>query len=674
MATFTVTNLNDSGAGSLRQAIIDANTLAGADTIQFQSTLAGTITLTSGELAITDSLTINGLGSSNLTVSGNNSSRIFNIDDGSGATFIDVTLSGMTLTGGNAVDGGAIFDDGEKLTITDAVITGNTASANGGGVFTSYYDGLLTIQNTIISGNTAAAGGGIFSDDGDFNIQSSKISGNTATTGNGGGIFIDDTEGDFLDPSVIENSIITGNSAGSDGGGIYFDDTDTPIEIRNSTISGNTAGDDGAGAYIRGADYSITFENSEISGNTATGVGGGIYLYGSSTASVILQQSVVANNTDGGGSNDLVRINGTINATDSLIEAPEGAINGTNTNNTTGVNPNTVTLAVAPASTTEDGVAIVYTFTRTGPTTSALTVNFEVGGAATFGNDYTQSGAASFSATTGTVTFAVGSNTATVTLTPILDAVAESPEAITLTLVNGLYVKGTTDAVESSISDAVPITTGVAPADINFAGGRQGETINGTPGRDTLNGTGRNDILRGRGNADLLRGKGGKDRMFGGAGNDRMLGQGGNDRMLGQGGNDRMLGQGGRDELNGGAGSDRLIGGAGGDILIGGAGNDTLTGGGGRDLYVFNSVNNATDTIIGFNVAQDLIDLRPILDSVSITTAGKFVQFIQFTQVGANTELRVDTDGLGTAASFETLAVLRNINASTVQTTNVVIA
>lgn len=76
-ATFTVTNLNDSGTGSLRQAILNANSNPGSDTIAFQTDLSGIIFLTSGEMNITGSLTINGPGANILAVSGNNLSRIF---------------------------------------------------------------------------------------------------------------------------------------------------------------------------------------------------------------------------------------------------------------------------------------------------------------------------------------------------------------------------------------------------------------------------------------------------------------------------------------------------------------------------------------------------------------------------------------------------------------------
>lgn len=94
-ASFEVTNLNESGLGSLRQAIIDSNALAGADVITFQAGLTGTITLTTGQLVVSDSVTITGPGAASLTIDANDTSRIFYLYNAS--ALLDVVISGLTL-------------------------------------------------------------------------------------------------------------------------------------------------------------------------------------------------------------------------------------------------------------------------------------------------------------------------------------------------------------------------------------------------------------------------------------------------------------------------------------------------------------------------------------------------------------------------------------------------
>ncbi|WP_301337672.1 Calx-beta domain-containing protein, partial [Microcystis aeruginosa] len=111
-----------------------------------------------------------------------------------------------------------------------------------------------------------------------------------------------------------------------------------------------------------------------------------------------------------------------------------------------------ITLAVSPASVTEDGTAnLIYTFTRTGVTTDALTVNYTVSGTATNGTDY--------ASIPTSVTFAAGSATATVIVDPTADTTIESNETVILTLTAGTgYTVGTTTAVTGTITN-VPATS-----------------------------------------------------------------------------------------------------------------------------------------------------------------------------------------------------------------------
>jgi hypothetical protein len=114
-----------------------------------------------------------------------------------------------------------------------------------------------------------------------------------------------------------------------------------------------------------------------------------------------------------------------------------------------------ITLAVSPTSVTEDGTTnLVYTFTRSGVTTNALTVNYTLGGTATLNTDYTRTG------TTNTVTFAAGSSTATVTVDPTADTTVESDETVILTLATGTgYTVGTPNAATGTITnDDISVT------------------------------------------------------------------------------------------------------------------------------------------------------------------------------------------------------------------------
>jgi len=107
----TVTNTNDSGPGSLRQALSVAND---GDTIDFA--VNGTITLTSGELLVNDSITISGPGTANLAVDGNTDGRVFHVAPGRA-----VTISALTIRNGNANgesfpddSGGGVYNDHAK--------------------------------------------------------------------------------------------------------------------------------------------------------------------------------------------------------------------------------------------------------------------------------------------------------------------------------------------------------------------------------------------------------------------------------------------------------------------------------------------------------------------------------------------------------------------------------
>jgi hypothetical protein len=157
-ANIEVANTNDSGAGSLRQAIADS---APGGTINFSDTVTGTITLAS-QLTINKSVTITGPGEANLAISGNNTSRVFYVDN---LGVCIVSMSGMTIRNGNTTtDGGGLYNDGGNVTMTSCTISENIADEDGGGIFNDA--GYVTMTNCTISNNEAGYGGGLYNDSG----------------------------------------------------------------------------------------------------------------------------------------------------------------------------------------------------------------------------------------------------------------------------------------------------------------------------------------------------------------------------------------------------------------------------------------------------------------------------------------------------------------------------
>ena len=162
LSTLVVTNNDDSGKGSLRQAIADA---ASGDTIAFAHSLRGqTITLTSGALDITKSLDIDGLGASQLAVSGGGSSEVFNVASGT-----TVTISGLTITGGSAVPGRRDLQRRRPDARGDDVVTGNQSAGTfdrPGTAAGSTTRGTLSLDGSTVTDNLAsgyiAQGGGIY--------------------------------------------------------------------------------------------------------------------------------------------------------------------------------------------------------------------------------------------------------------------------------------------------------------------------------------------------------------------------------------------------------------------------------------------------------------------------------------------------------------------------------
>ena len=335
----TVTSTADSGAGSLRAALLAANP---GDTISIPT--PGDYFVTSAELVVSKDVSIEGSGPT-VRVVGDGNNRVFNV------TADNVTLSGLTVTGGGlsggTAAGGGILNGAGTLALRDVSVTGNTVSSESGGIpeggGVSNKAGTLEIVESTIGGNTVAVtpggggipeGGGVANFEGAVRISRSTISGNTASIAKPGGApaggGIETTRGSLTitDSTVSGNKSIGGSvaqgagiaafftttaltratlsanaaiesgaSTVSDGGGIL--QFRGSLSLVNSTVSANTATaekSEGGGVEVEETTAEVT--NSTIASNAATGTGGlGGNLLASREATVTLQNTIVAGGT-----------------------------------------------------------------------------------------------------------------------------------------------------------------------------------------------------------------------------------------------------------------------------------------------------------------------------------------------------------------------------------------
>jgi hypothetical protein len=314
--TFTVSNLADAGEGSLRQAVLDANALPGADDIVFADGLQGTIALTGGQLSITDHLTIDGPGADLLAVSGNHQSRVFNISGG-----VVVGLDDLTITGGQMVgDGGGILNTGSTLTLDRVVLTDNHAVATAsntlgrGGAIANMSGATLTVADCQFTGNQARGGGpgpagqaltvrcgaGIYNQGSVLTVVRSAFTGNLSIGGSagvraqGGGInSVQGSTATITDCTFVGNQGIAGDGNGGSGlvglgrAGALFNDASVMI-VENCLIEGNVA---------RGG------SNITAGGRTALVAGGG-GIFNSDQGDLTLRGCTIRGNRALGGSNN----------------------------------------------------------------------------------------------------------------------------------------------------------------------------------------------------------------------------------------------------------------------------------------------------------------------------------------------------------------------------------
>jgi beta-glucanase (GH16 family) len=266
----TVTNLDNSGVGSLRAAL---DRIADGGTITFDPALAGgTLALTSGPLVVGKSVTVDAAGAPGIAVSGGGLDRVLVVNPGSGVTVRHLALIGgygwqlagcvlnngsltldhVTVTGcAMATDagefwqgGGGIYNgDGASLHLLDSTVSDNSAQWSGGGVY-SFFNTTTVIERSTLSGNVSNDVGGAFRSLGDATIVNSTISGNQSTGWYGGALFITDGVVDMV------SSTVTGNTSPDYAPAAVFvgtfTDASATLNVQNSIVADNV----GEGCFL----------------------------------------------------------------------------------------------------------------------------------------------------------------------------------------------------------------------------------------------------------------------------------------------------------------------------------------------------------------------------------------------------------------------------------------
>jgi hypothetical protein len=271
----TVTNTGNSGAGSLRQAIVDT---PDGGVIDFDASVTGTITLTTGGLVINKNVTIAGPGASTLAVDGGGHFCVFTVGPGK-----IVSISNLAIQHGASLSGGNVYVNQGSAALSNVVVQTGSASY-GGGIYVNA--GTLAMTNAVVSGNAATwYGGGVYQSAGSVTLANTTVSGNSAGFG-GGGVF------EFNGAMTLNTTTISGNAvsgSGNPGGGGVVSFRSGTVTLNNTTVAANTSDTTGGGIFSSG---SVTLNNATIAGNMATASGGGVR----NTASVQIKNSIVAGN------------------------------------------------------------------------------------------------------------------------------------------------------------------------------------------------------------------------------------------------------------------------------------------------------------------------------------------------------------------------------------------
>ncbi len=289
-ATFEVTVTEDSADGvcdahcSLREAVIAANESSGNDVINLPEGVFA-LTLTgpdeeaglTGDLDITESVNIYGMGWNRTVLDGLGNDRVFDVQWGAGS----VQISGLMIRDGSSIEGGAIRSSTSMtlLHLSHVACVGNWAQVLGGAVSS---DGSLIVADCLFVANTTGSHAGALRAQGPLEVVRSVFDANRCGHG-GGGITTSQDQ-----TVTISDSLLTANVA-SYGGGVSIDRSDVTFANVTFTVNSTRSSRGGAVSTSRGT---VTFRNCTLADDTGGGDGAEVYPTGDSE--IIFENTILS--------------------------------------------------------------------------------------------------------------------------------------------------------------------------------------------------------------------------------------------------------------------------------------------------------------------------------------------------------------------------------------------
>ncbi|MEA5508049.1 choice-of-anchor Q domain-containing protein [Halotia wernerae UHCC 0503] len=634
MAILTVTSLNDSGTGSLRDTIASASN---NDTINFSSSLANQVITFTSLIAITENLVIDGIDAVNLALSGNNTTQLFRVNNHS------------------------------KLTLKNLIVKNAKTTNKGGAIQTSDY-GSFDAFNCKFNNNDGGIGGAVYIgyagisnfSDCDFNTNL----GTSANSGFSGGA----VSGAGANNLFFSNCNFTNNN-GTTGGAIYCISGKTIVQ-GCKFITNKSTGDLGGGAIVLDGYTAagngktllggfVLIQNSLFDSNSCIGLGGALLLYGYNNDKAIVSDCIFQNNkAESQSSPTRVNSKGGAIYANANLDVINSAFVANNSNRQGGAffligggAMNFINCTVHANTTTIDAGGAFFIDTAATAPLNLINCTITNNVAATQGGAFQYGGSKDVTLTN----CIISNNTASIRSYPQTIFTSKSgggnieypapPSGGKRVVSDSLIADPLLDSIQTVNGTLLrPLLTNSPAINLGITGTEIPTADQSRVARVSLPDAGAYEKVTTRTQRPLP------------------TYQDPNNWVYGTGGNDTLVGASNTPNI--------ILGGYGNDVLIAGNTTNILVGSGGTDRFKFNNFYENGSWVLGFDPKREKIDLSNLIAGNNYSNPEKFATYVKIVASGSNSLVQINPDGDTTPGVFKTLLTLKSVSSTSITATN----